>query len=71
VYIHLNQGASEYARKSPCIFTLNQIHNGIFTEFPCPFLTVWVDVGTGTRVWWRFVGMYGNSRKKDFGQRIS
>jgi hypothetical protein len=40
VYIHLNLGASEYTRKSPCIFTLNQNHNGIFTEFPCPFLTV-------------------------------
>jgi hypothetical protein len=40
VYIHLNQCASEYTRKSPCIFTLNQNHKGIFTEFPCPFLTV-------------------------------
>jgi hypothetical protein len=33
VYIHLHPGLSEYTRKSPCIFTLNQNHS-------CPFLTV-------------------------------
>jgi hypothetical protein len=34
VYIHLHPGLSEYTRKSPCIFTLNQNHS-------CPFLTVY------------------------------
>jgi hypothetical protein len=33
MYIHMNTGLSEYTRKSPCIFTLNQNHS-------CPFLSV-------------------------------
>jgi hypothetical protein len=30
VYIYLNPGSNKYTGKSPCIFTVNQNHNGPF-----------------------------------------